>query len=663
MKLRSSIRLDSARAAVWALVALSALVPGLGAWGAAAAPQVPALQSVVFATPREGFAGGPRLIVRTENGGLSWEVAYRGSVDVREFTFANAHSGLAVGVDAVLRTADGGRTWLPAGEPGGRSSCSPHSPCILSADLVTPELGFAVEAPAMSLGTSPEAVTAVGDRLFVANQSGTLNALQDATGHILGSLPFSALADAVVPSAGTLAVATGGGVDFVDPGGLHVVRRVLAGSFLCGLASAGGRLFAADMDGDVHALTAQGAVLWRAHAPSLSCSLAASPGGRLVYVSDDIADAVDVLDGSTGRARQPLFVPDPGTIALSPDGTRLYVSEGEAEIAELDAKTGRLLQESTIGTPTGLLLGPAGRVLYAALGGARNRLAALDANTLRVLWTLPLAAAPQGLALSPDARLLYAALPQDDAVARVNIASHAAARLLASGGTEVLDRFNPQLPAHDGKLLRTVDGGRGWTVQATPTPVQSVCMANAADGFAAGADTVLRTSDGGRAWRKVFAAPLHTGVTWFADVRCGSPRVAWVEFIGADAGLCNKAFIVYRTSDAGLHWAAVAEEQYMTDYPTSQAVSDPGSYPGPLAVFGTGGALIAASACGSRLTPAETSDGGRVWLPSTTVLAPYAVSAAFSDARTAWLVPGGLNRPELLESSQGAAWQSIRPLP
>jgi outer membrane protein assembly factor BamB len=113
----------------------------------------------------------------------------------------------------------------------------------------------------------------------------------------------------------------------------------------------GGRIFAMDAGGDVTALAANGAVLWRASA------------------RPDFDTAADTAGGGLAAA-----------------GSSLYVTTGAGEVLALDAATGALRWRARLGSAiSGPPTADAARV-YAI--GRNGSAAALDASNGRILWQI-----------------------------------------------------------------------------------------------------------------------------------------------------------------------------------------------------------------------------------------------------------------------------------
>jgi YVTN family beta-propeller protein len=103
---------------------------------------------------------------------------------------------------------------------------------------------------------------------------------------------------------------------------------------------------------------------------ALSGSPIAGPGvdESTLPPADKSADGIAVFDVASGRIQRIIRgVSDPETVAVSPDGTRLYVaSEDTGQLIILDASSGGQVGAHPVGgEPEGVAVGPDGRLVYA----------------------------------------------------------------------------------------------------------------------------------------------------------------------------------------------------------------------------------------------------------------------------------------------------------
>ena len=279
----------------------------------------------------------------------------------------------------------------------------------------------------------------------VSRQLPTGDLLDPAGGRIgLGSMPVAA---AFSPDSNRIVVVLSGyrdqGVQVVDVASRSVVQTLVQPAAFLGACFApdGRTLFVSGGDRDVvyryawgagRATLADSLALGPTPAPNegrrFPAGLACSPDGRRLYVAENLADSLAVVDLGSGRVTARLATGRyPCAVAVQPDG-RVFVSAwGDAWVASFSPGPGGLAPGPRIAVgrhPSTLLLDAGGSRLYAACAGS-DRIAVVDTRADSVVAALDDAApfgpregsTPLGLALAPDRGRLYAAEADNDAVA------------------------------------------------------------------------------------------------------------------------------------------------------------------------------------------------------------------------------------------------------
>ena len=104
-----------------------------------------------------------------------------------------------------------------------------------------------------------------------------------------------------------------------------------------------------------------------------------------------------------------LRYPSPDDLAISPDGSRLYVvCGGTDELVAIDRAAGKIAGRTNVGhVPRGVALSPNGSRIYVANSWS-DTVSEIDAASLRVLRNLPAGFEPTGVAVDGRGQFLYA---------------------------------------------------------------------------------------------------------------------------------------------------------------------------------------------------------------------------------------------------------------
>ncbi len=135
--------------------------------------------------------------------------------------------------------------------------------------------------------------------------------------------------------------------------------------------------------------------------------LAATAPAR-VYVSHRAQDAISVIDTASRRAVAAIPVSAPETMAVSPDGSRLYVGSGDG-IAIIDTRTLAIVARVRLPADAAPAVSPDGARLYAMQDRESSRAAVnvVDSGTGAVVATVPIDMLAAAAAVSPDGLRLY----------------------------------------------------------------------------------------------------------------------------------------------------------------------------------------------------------------------------------------------------------------
>jgi uncharacterized protein (TIGR03437 family) len=141
--------------------------------------------------------------------------------------------------------------------------------------------------------------------------------------------------------------------------------------------------------------------------------MAVTPDGTRLYVAND-GGQVWVIDTSNNSVITKVTVGgDPYGVAITPDGTRVYVTEDNAAtVSAIDTSSNTVIAKISVPvTPSGVAITPDGRHAYVAsdsTSGTGN-LSVIDTSSNAVVATVGLPGLPWGVAITPDGRRVYVA--------------------------------------------------------------------------------------------------------------------------------------------------------------------------------------------------------------------------------------------------------------
>ena len=212
-----------------------------------------------------------------------------------------------------------------------------------------------------------------------------------------------------------------------------------------------------------------------------------------------------------------------------------------------------------------------------------------------------------------------------------------------------------------GRLLESTDGGKTWYrwrsrygLGASFADARHGLSVAGPIGGGAGPLHLAWTRDGGRTWR-VVRSPCAQAVSDNADVSLVTPTRGWVLCEGqGSAG--NQAKAVYRTTDGGRRWRAVAEAIY---YPRRRDHGGLGSYGYAVGIaFARDGFGVLWETRGTLFV---TRDGGRHWVAKPRLVQPEVdfgeSAAALAGGRAFVLLSrGAIHRRLIATRDYGRTW-------
>lgn len=205
--------------------------------------------------------------------------------------------------------------------------------------------------------------------------------------------------------------------------------------------------------------------------------IALDPAGKTLYAAGVFGDVISIRPLSEQQSFQHVTLPQqshPYTVLPDPSRKRLYVSLWAKEaVAVLDLESLRILATwPTEKHPTEMILTPDCKTLYVACANS-TKVSVLDAETGKSLETLhcalypnaPTGNTPNSIALTPDGKILFVANADNNNLAVFNVAERGQAKPLGFipvGWYPTCVRYNP----HSKQIY--VSNGKGSTPLANP---------------------------------------------------------------------------------------------------------------------------------------------------------------------------------------------------
>jgi YVTN family beta-propeller protein len=214
------------------------------------------------------------------------------------------------------------------------------------------------------------------------------------------------------------------------------------------------------------------------HGTRYPAGLGLSPDGRTLYVAENLADSIAVVDLGSRRVVQRLATERyPYGVVVAPDGTVYASAWGGWTVSIFPARANGTLGSGTrarVGRhPSALVLNQNGSRLFVA-SGSTDRISVVDTKTRAVITTLNDAtpagtgegSTPNALALSPDGARLFVAEADNNAIGVFDLSASTAGSSAATGNDGLTGRipvgWYPTAVAVDGADLLVVNGkGRG----------------------------------------------------------------------------------------------------------------------------------------------------------------------------------------------------------
>ncbi len=233
-----------------------------------------------------------------------------------------------------------------------------------------------------------------------------------------------------------------------------------------------------------------------------------TPDRREIVLGDSAGNEFQFLDPGTGAVTRRMRISNPYHLLYSPDRTMLTVASlRRNQIDIYDATTLELRHRlEAKSMPSHIAWSPDSRVSYVTLQD-NNRLAAVEAATGRLLWTVPTGKTPAGIVYDTRHGLLVANMGEDNVTVQSPQDGRILARVRTAAGAHNV------FPSPDGLTLYVTN-----RVAGTITALDAGTLAAVRTMRAPGAPDCLDFSaDGGQLWftqrvaNKVGVIDIETG--------------------------------------------------------------------------------------------------------------------------------------------------------
>jgi YVTN family beta-propeller protein len=304
--------------------------------------------------------------------------------------------------------------------------------------------------------------------------------------------------------------------------------------------------------------TATGTVTDRLNTGLLPNAVAFGAGGTRVFVVNGGSDTLSIVDAASGQILKTVHggMNAPDQIALAPDGSTAYVGGTGDSIVKVRLATGKVAAVIPVGgDQLSIALSPDGGKLYVAEGIAEraSRVAVVDTRTDAVTAAIPVAPAPGKVVFSADGSRAYVPSTAVGKVDVIDTATETVAATIAAGQFVDCVTLSP-----DGsKAYVADDSGLAVVDTATNTVTATVQIGARLTAVVASADgSTVYTADGTTVFaistatdRVRASAPFNLAIA--LALAPGGAALYALNATGSLAAINTAAFTVTATATAG----------------------------------------------------------------------------------------------------------------
>ncbi len=152
-----------------------------------------------------------------------------------------------------------------------------------------------------------------------------------------------------------------------------------------------------------------------------------------------VAGTVSIINTSTNTVASSINVgTNPFGVAISPDGTRVYVTNyGSNTVSVINTATNTVISTIAVGSfPMGVAVSPDGTTAYVA-NQVSNNVSVISTSTNTVTATIPVSLQPQGICISPDGSKVYVANVNSNNVSVISTATNTVSNVVIVGSQPI----------------------------------------------------------------------------------------------------------------------------------------------------------------------------------------------------------------------------------